>query len=168
MEIVLGDARMSLESELSEGGPRAFDLFVLDAFTSDAIPVHLLTAEAFALYDQHLSEGGAILAHVSNRHLDIPQLLFGHAARLGMHAVEISNTSVGAQRSSMSRWVILTRDAGYVDELLTFVRAQQEALELPTGTVRIRRPDVRSFDNYPIWTDDYSNLFGLLRSNRSR
>jgi spermidine synthase len=167
MEIVLGDARMSLESELIEGGPRAFDLLVLDAFSSDAVPVHLLTAEAFALYDQHLSDGGVILAHGSNRHLDIPQLFFGQAARLGMHAVEISNNSVAAQRSSMSRWVILTRDAGYVDALLAFVRDQQKALGLPTGTVHIRRPDARSFDGYPIWTDDYSNLFGLLRSNRS-
>lgn len=166
-EVVLGDARLSLESELRDGAPQAFDLLVLDAFTSDAIPVHLLTTEAFALYDRHLKDEGVILAHVSNRHLELSPLLFGHAARLGMRAVEIVNSLMIAQRSAKSSWVVLTRDAAYIDELLAFVRSQHEELGLARGEVGVRRPDTRSAGSYPIWTDDYSNLFSLLKSKRS-
>jgi len=166
-EVVLGDARLSLESELREGGPQAFDLLVLDAFTSDAIPVHLLTTEAFALYDRHLADGGAILAHLSNRRLDLSPLLFGQAVRLGMRSIEIVNSTVHEQRSATSRWVVLTRNAAYIDDLLAFIRAQQEALELPRDAVGMRRPDERAFRGFPVWTDDYSNLFGLLKPKGS-
>jgi spermidine synthase len=168
VEVVLGDARLSLEAELREAGSQGFDLLVLDAFTSDAIPVHLLTTQAFALYDRHLADGGIILVHVSNRHLDLSPLLFGHAAHLGMRAVEILNEPVRSQRSTNSRWVVLTRDAAYVDELLDFVRAQHKALQLPRGVVGVRRPDARRVGNYPVWTDDFSNLFGLLSSSDAR
>jgi spermidine synthase len=165
-EVVLGDARLSLESELRDGAPQAFDLLVLDAFTSDAIPVHLLTIEAFALYDRHLADSGVILVHVTNRHLDLSRLLFGHAARLGMHSIQIFNSSVPRQRSGPSRWVILTRDAAYIDELLAFIHAQQKTLELPRDSLGILRPYERSFRDYPVWTDDYSNLFSLLIPKR--
>ena len=165
-EVVLGDARLSLESELRDGAPQAFDLLVLDAFTSDAIPVHLLTAEAFALYSRHLADGGAILAHLSNRRLDLSPLLFGQAVRLGMRSIEIVNSTVHEQRSATSRWVVLTRDAAYIDELLAFIRAQQKALDLPRDSVGMRRPDEHSFRDFPVWTDDYSNLFGLLKPKR--
>jgi spermidine synthase len=168
VEVVLGDARLSLEAELREGGSRGFDLLVLDAFTSDAIPVHLLTTQAFALYDQHLAKRGVILVHVTNRHLDLSPLLFGHAARLGMRAVEILNEPVRSQRSTSSRWVVLTRDAPYVDELLGFVRAQHKALQLPRGAVGVRRPNAERIGSYPVWTDDFSNLFGLLSSSDAR
>jgi len=165
-EVVLGDARLSLESELRDGAPQVFDLLVLDAFTSDAIPVHLLTTEAFALYDRHLADAGVILVHVTNRHLDLSPLLFGHAARLGMRAVEIVNNSVRPQRSTMSRWVVLSREAHYIDDLLGFVRAQHKALQLTRGTVGVRQPDAGSAGSYPVWTDDYSNLFALLKPKR--
>jgi spermidine synthase len=165
-EVVLGDARLSLESELHNGAPQAFDFLVLDAFTSDAIPVHLLTTEAFALYGTHLVDAGVILVHVTNRHLDLSPLLFGHAARLGMRAIEIFNSTVPGQRSGPSRWVILTPNNAYIDELLVFIRAQQKALELPRPSVGVRHPHERGFRGYPIWTDDYSNLFSVLIPKR--
>jgi spermidine synthase len=162
-ELVLGDARLSLEAELREGGSRGFDLLVLDAFTSDAIPVHLLTTQAFALYDRHLADGGAILAHLSNRRLDLSPLLFGQAVQLGMRSIEIVNSTVHEQRSATSRWVVLTRDGAYIDALLAFIRAQQKTLDLPRDSVGMRRPDERAFRSFPVWTDDYSNLFALLK-----
>jgi hypothetical protein len=164
-EIMLGDARLSLEAELRDGTPQGFDILVLDAFTSDAIPVHLLTAEAFALYDRHLADAGIILVHVSNRHLDLSPLLFGHAARLDMRAVEIVNGVLRPQRSTRSHWVVLSRDASYIGDLLAFVRAQHKELGLTRGAVGVRRPGADSAGGYPIWTDDYSNLFSLFRSN---
>jgi spermidine synthase len=166
-EVVVGDARLSLESQLRDDASQAFDFLVIDAFTSDAIPVHLLTAEAFDLYDQHLKEDGVILTHVSNRHLDLSPLLFGHAVRFGMRSVGIANSAVHAQRSASSRWVIFSRDAAYIDDLVAFVRAQHEALRLPRGALRMKRPNEQDFRGYPVWTDDYSNLFGLLKPKRS-
>jgi len=168
IETALGDARLSLESELRESAQQNFDILVIDAFTSDAIPVHLLTKEAFALYDRHLADAGIILVHVSNRHLKLSPLLFGHAARLGMSAVRIANSNVEPQYSVTSLWVVLSRKASYIDELLAFVRAQHEALGLAIGTVGARRPEAQSADRFPVWTDDYSNLFSLLRPKAAR
>ncbi|HEY5658785.1 MAG TPA: fused MFS/spermidine synthase [Myxococcota bacterium] len=166
-EVVLGDARLSLESELRDAAPQAFDLLVLDAFTSDAIPVHLLTAEALDLYERHLAKGGAILAHVSNRRVELAPLLFGQAVRRGMRSLEIVNRPVLAERSSTSRWIVLCRDEAYIAELVEFIQTQQRALQLPPNAVVLRRPDEPSFRGYPIWTDAYSNLFGVLRARQA-
>ena len=71
IDIVLGDARISLERELAEGHSQNFDVLVLDTFSSDSIPVHLVTKEAFALYLEHLAPDGIIAAHITNLHLDL-------------------------------------------------------------------------------------------------
>jgi hypothetical protein len=84
-----------------------------------------------------------------------------------MRSIEIANSTVHEQRSATSRWVVLTRDAAYIDELLAFIRDQQRALGLPSDAVGMRRPDERAFLSFPVWTDDYSNLFGLLKPKGS-
>ena len=71
IEVVPGDARLSMERELANGNPQAFDVLVLDAFAGDAIPVHLLTIEAFAIYLRELNADGVIAIHVTNRYLDL-------------------------------------------------------------------------------------------------
>jgi hypothetical protein len=81
-----------------------------------------------------------------------------------MRSIEIANSTVREQRSATSRWVVLTRDAAYIDDLLAFIHDQQRALGLPRDAVGLRRPDERAFRSIPVWTDDYSNLFGLLKS----
>src|SRR5690606_9264463 len=86
-ESVVGDARLSLARE----APRRFDLLVLDAFTSDAIPVHLLTLEAFELYRSHLAPGGFMAVNVTNRHLDLAPLVatIGTAISLDSRAMVV-------------------------------------------------------------------------------
>ncbi|MEO7839447.1 MAG: fused MFS/spermidine synthase, partial [Anaerolineales bacterium] len=108
ISIVLGDARISLERELAQGHPQNFDLLVLDTFSSDSIPVHLVTKEAFALYLDHLAPDGIIAAHITNLHLDL-QPVFWQLAKyydLSMVRVNYSGDSMGGYAS---HWILLSR-----------------------------------------------------------
>jgi hypothetical protein len=135
---VLGDARLSLER-----GRGGYDLIVVDAFSSDAVPVHLLTREAMELYLGRLRHGGWTVFHVSNRYLDLSGVLADVAAELGLRAYE-ARDEVGhmARGYYPSHWVLLA------PEVVTFPDPRWEPLE-PTG----RR----------VWTDSYSSLVPLLR-----
>ena len=93
VEIVHGDARLSLERELKQA-PQAFDLLVLDAFSSDSIPTHLLTQEAFDVYLRHLAPQGAVALHVSNRNLDLAPVVYGLAEHFKLDAVQIFSRNV--------------------------------------------------------------------------
>ncbi|HSB60812.1 MAG TPA: fused MFS/spermidine synthase, partial [Vicinamibacteria bacterium] len=140
---VLGDARLALERE----APQRFDVLVLDAFASDAIPVHLLTREAFALYVRHLREpGGVLAAHVSNKYLDLRPLVRGLAGAFGLRAALVESQASGAIWSS--DWVLAVRD----DALLRDPEVDAAALPLAVGEPGL-----------PVWTDDYSNLLGVLK-----
>src|SRR5262249_55601895 len=92
IDMVVGDARLSLERE----SPQNFDLLVLDAFRSDAVPAHLLTEEAFAIYLKHLRPEGVLAFHVTNRHLDLEPVIRGAAQRFDLHAVKIRSAAVVA------------------------------------------------------------------------
>jgi hypothetical protein len=139
IEIVLGDARLALERE----EPRKFDILVLDAFSSDAIPVHLLTLEAMSVYRKHLSEDGAICVHVSNRHLNLTPVVQAMAgdvpARMAFTGEDLSKRIYAAE------WIVITRNK----ELLA-------ALDVIAKTLPPAPPNFRP------WTDDYSNLFSVL------
>jgi hypothetical protein len=143
-DVALGDARLSL------AGARdgEYDLLVLDAFSSDAIPMHLLTAEALALYRAKLAPGGALLFHVSNRHLVLAPVVGRLAGAAGLTVVHRhdpdGNPSVG---KIASNWMVLTR-----------ARADLGALAQRKGWVA---PEV--FASTPLWTDDFTNIFSVLR-----
>ena len=85
VEVALGDARLSLENE----PPQHFDLLVLDAFSSDAIPVHLLTKEAFEVYERHLNTNGIIAVHISNHYLDLEPVVVNLARHFGYKLASI-------------------------------------------------------------------------------
>jgi hypothetical protein len=145
--MVLGDARLSLERELAETGSQHFDVLVLDTFSSDSIPVHLVTKEAFALYLDHLASGGVIAAHITNLHLDL-QPVFWQLARhygLNMARIEYGGDDDGGYAS---HWVLLTRDAAF----LRTPAIQQRTVDLSGYSAPIK-----------LWTDDYSNLFQILK-----
>jgi hypothetical protein len=161
--VVPGDARLSLESQLREGGPQGFDLLVVDAFTSDSIPVHLLTLEAFGLYDRHLRRGGAIAVNVASVHLRLAPLVFRLGASLGMHAVEIASQLRVLQVSSGARWVVLSRDAAYIESLVAAVHGGREALGLRPRALRVIHPEPADLARTPLWTDDYSDLLRTLK-----
>ncbi len=145
VEVVLGDARLSLARERRQ----RFDLLAVDAFTSDAIPVHLLTREALALYLDHLADGGILAVHVSNRHLDLAPLVRRTAETLGVHVTMVDAYGAAPDDPGAygSTWVLIARRA----EALAHPLIREAAAPVPA------RPDLRP------WTDDYSNLFQIVR-----
>jgi hypothetical protein len=141
---VLGDARLSLERE----PPQNFDVLALDAFSSDSIPVHLITREAFALYLSHLRPGGGVLAvHVSNKYLDLKPVVRGLAGALGLRAALVDSDESGSSVWS-SDWILL---------------AHAEA-DLGPPEVREAEEDLDVTDRrLPLWTDTYSNLLRVVK-----
>jgi len=140
--IVLGDARLSLESEI----PQHFDVLAIDAFISDAIPIHLLTREAFALYWRHLKPDGVLAVHVSNRYVDLEPIVAKAAAESGKIARLIENDSDVAEGISRASWVLVTSRKDLFDRP-AFRKATM--IDVPL--------------NFRAWTDDYSNLWKVLR-----
>jgi hypothetical protein len=147
IEIIPGDARLSLERELEQSGSQGYDLLVLDAFNSDSIPVHLLTRQAFNLYLQHLKPNGILAVHVSNRILDLERVVYGMANEFDLKMVPILVGKEGPGTSA-SRWELLTTNQSYLEEMAT--------LGYPAKTGKDDQP-------IQLWTDDYSNLFQILR-----
>ena len=147
VEVVEGDARLSLERELARGEPGRFDVLALDAFSSDAVPVHLLTAEAMAVYIAHLRDGDSILtAHVSNRHIRLQPVLFAAARKFGLVAVEVDANPAG-HANLRSVWVLMSRRAAVLSE---------------PGIAEAAVPLTDHGRNVTLWTDDRSSLFGAV------
>ena len=142
--VVLGDARLSLGSSPVKG----FDLIVIDAFSSDVIPVHLLTREAMALYCSRLADGGVIAWHISNRYLDLRPVVWGLARDAGLTAMIDADLKVvpaiGARSPSI--WVVTTADTSVSNAL---------------GATESWRPLSLSRDAL-YWTDDFSGVASLL------
>jgi len=147
VEIVQGDARLSLENELASGGSQNYDVLLLDVFSSDSIPVHLLDAESFDLYLQHLSLDGLLAVHISNRHLDLVPVVWTLAEYFGLNRIVIEDPGMGVEIFP-SVWVLLARDPSL--------------LEMPTLVTRARLMNGYS-SPVRLWTDDYSNLFQILK-----
>jgi len=149
VEVVEGDARISLEQELERGEAQAFDVLALDVFSSDSIPMHLLTEESVALYRKHLAPGGVLALHISNVHLDLVPIALAHARAFGMHAtLAINETKGDALRSA---WMILSPGAEF-SWGPTFVQA--------TGTVhRLELAEPTRIT----WTDELSSVLPVLR-----
>ena len=112
--MVLGDARISLERELAESGSQNFDVLVLDTFSSDSIPVHLVTKEAFALYLDHLAPDGIIAAHITNLHLDLQPVFWRLAKHYGLRMVRIEYEG-DDNGGYASHWILLARDPALLD-----------------------------------------------------
>jgi hypothetical protein len=152
-DIVLGDARLALERELREsrGRGRGYDLLVLDAFSGDALPVHLLTREAFDLYLRHLDPDGILAINISNRYLDLSPVIWGIAAAHDIDAVLIETWDDPERGIYDAWWMVMTRNRSWIEN----AEVQEAIYEVPDN-------DTRKFDHVRLWTDDYSNLFQLL------
>jgi len=145
-EIVPGDARISMQEELRTRGARGFDVLALDAFSSDSVPVHLLTIEAFETYIRHLRDEQSIIAvNISNRFVDFRPLMAGIARHFGMELILIESRG-DPPVPYRSAWALLTRCADFAEK----PEVRRLAAPLPSGRACV-------------WTDDYSNLFSLLR-----
>jgi spermidine synthase len=142
IELVLGDARLSLERE-----PRQdFDVLAIDAFTSDAIPVHLVTAEALAIYQRHMKPGGVIAFHVTNRYVDLIPVVEALAHARGLHVIHIADEAEESM-ASRSDWLLLSDSRELLD--------RPELAEFATEIVPRR--------DWRLWTDDFNNLLQVLK-----
>jgi spermidine synthase len=140
--VIAGDARLTLDASTDR-----YDLIVLDAFSSDTIPVHLLTREAVAGYLSKLSPHGVILLHISNRHLDLAPVVANVAQSLGLVAFVREDSSAGDLLTTLkanARLVVLARDTADAGSV--------------AGSWTPLQPDRSS----ALWTDDYSNILGLM------
>ena len=146
-EIVMGDARISMERELANGTANVYDVLVMDAFSGDSIPVHLLTKEAFEIYLKQLDPEGLLVANISNRHLNMIPVFWRQAQDFGLYMVVIPNEGDG-RLSRSSLFVLLSRDPKLLQH--PAIAARAETLEDFETTI-------------PQWTDDFSNLFQILR-----
>jgi SAM-dependent methyltransferase len=139
----LGDARLTLERQ----PPQQFDLLAVDAFSSDSIPVHLLTIEAFQLYFHHLRPDGILAVHISNRYVYLEPVMAAAAQKLGKEAALINNEDDRANEIFIARWVLLA-NRGTLRGLPTVEKAGRPV----TTSGRVK-----------LWTDSYSSLFPVLK-----
>jgi spermidine synthase len=168
IDIVEADGRLALEEEQRRGEPK-WDVLVIDAFSSDAVPVHLLTREALALYERRLAQGGVIAIHASNRNLTLIDLCFRLARASGLSAAALRTASAPGLTSVPARWVFLTREPERLEGLLSSAAAASRTLGLPRNHVAVARLDRASATSEDsIWTDDYSDLLGILRRPQTR
>lgn len=147
IEVVPGDARLSLQREADEGQEGTYNVLVVDVFTGDAIPVHLLDEQAFALYLQRLAPGGILAMHITNGYLDLVPVVWELADHFQLARAVIEDAGDG-HYTSASTWVLMAREA----TLLSRPEISGRARDMREYTTSIR-----------MWTDDYSNLFQLLK-----
>ncbi len=144
IDVVLGDGRLSLECEENQ----QFDLLAIDAFSGDSIPIHLLTRQAFEQYFRHLKPDGVLAIHVSNNHLDLCPVVKQLCRMFERNCVLIDDKKNEKEKNEChSQWVLVTAD----QQFLELPEIKDAAKELSS------RPDIK------VWTDDYNNLFQILK-----
>ncbi|MBN2343098.1 MAG: fused MFS/spermidine synthase [Deltaproteobacteria bacterium] len=146
IDVVQGDARLSLATENQQNNTK-LDLLVLDAFSSDAIPLHLLTREAFNIYRERITVDGILAFHISNRHLDLEPLMLGAANHLNWSVFIITNDVDYSQYLLDTTWVILTNNETFIREF----RDSEAYTPWPT-----------QYQSPLLFTDQYSNIMDLL------
>ncbi len=147
VEIVEGDARLSMERELKESGSERYDVLIIDAFSGDSIPTHLLSKEAIQLYLNHLNPSGVMVFHISNKYLNLEPVLTRARDALGLQGTYIGGKAKGPL-DFPSFWVMLAPDRVVINN----VKANSNVTR-----------DLQSKDSVRLWTDDYSNLFQVIR-----
>ncbi len=147
LDFEIGDARLSLDRELKRTGPREYDVLAIDAFSSDSIPVHLITREAVELYARHIAADGIIAVHISNRFLDLKPVLANIAQATGLTARLVSDAPENGSLASGTDWVLLARAATVLDDPLIGDRAEP-LVPVPA---------------FSLWTDQFNNLLDVLK-----
>lgn len=146
VEVALGDGRLVMDSE----PPQAYDVLVLDAFSSDAVPLHLLTTEAMEIYLKHLADDGVLAFHISTMHLDLQSVVWKLAEHFELESAWIEGFEDETPGALASDWILLARHDGFL------------------GIEAIRKTKSRPYadlDEVPLWTDDHINLFKVLKKN---
>ncbi len=142
-DIVVADARLALEREARQN----FDVLILDAFSGDAVPMHLLTEQALQLYLRHLRPDGVLAIHISNNYLDLRPLVSGMATRAGYQYLLVESEASKNQGRYFSIWALLSKNQAFLQSPAFANRAHANVT--PVQPI--------------IWTDDFSNMFRLLK-----
>ena len=143
-KVYLGDARLILE----QIPPEHLDFLAMDAFSSDSVPVHLLTREAYDVYLKHLKPNGVLAVHISNRYLNLVPVVSSAMADVGFQGRIIEDDATGAEYYSGSTWTILSRDPAF------FEHKKFQATEISP---------LRKQAGFRMWTDDFSNIIRILK-----
>jgi SAM-dependent methyltransferase len=143
VQVVEGDGRLSIEREKDD----RYDLLVIDAFSGDAIPVHLLTLQAVRLYFDHLKPDGILAVNISNRHLDLSPVLGKISAILGIRGMEVRTSQAIGRKVFRADWVLMTSRSSFFD----IPELKKAAEPLPPASEGV------------LWTDDYNNLWRVFR-----
>ena len=150
IEIAMGDARLTMENE----PPQNYDFLIMDAFSSDAVPVHLLTKEAFGIYQRHLKPDGVILVNISNRYLDLRPVVENAARAFGFLAYSIDSEDGGLDDEDggwwfyAASWMVLSKNQEFMN---------RDLLRLAASPPAPPREDI------PLWTDDYTSMYRILK-----
>jgi len=151
-DIKLGDARLTLEQEVKTPNLPKYHVLVLDAFSSDAVPVHLLTSEAFEIYLQRLAKAevdgaeGALVVHISNRHLDLARVVRAVADKFKLNCIRINTPGNPAQATNEATWMVLTRNPELAATLAPLDRDPPDPTKPPI-----------------LWTDARSSLWEIMK-----
>lgn len=146
VEIVLGDARLSMETE----PPQQYDVLVLDAFSSDAVPLHLLTVEAMQIYLRHLADDGILAFHISTMHLDLHSVVWKLADHLNLKTTWIEAFEDDTEGALASDWILLAREDTFLES---------EVIKSNRSAIRNNREQIR------LWTDDHLNLLQIMKKS---
>jgi len=146
VEVILGDARLTMERQ----APQHYDVLVVDAFSSDAVPIHLLTEEAMEVYLKHLAPNGILAFHISTMHLDLHSVIWKLADHLHLKTAWIESYENEETGALSSDWILLARDGDFLDS---------EAIQRAAISPKRRRKDVM------LWTDDHINVLEILKKS---
>ena len=144
MQIILGDARVSLEKEVNQD----FDILVLDAFNGAAVPVHLLTKESFDIYLRHLKPDGVIASHISSRNVDLLRVMARIAAHMKLRCLFIENRRRKTEGVFSSKWALLTNNEKFIKR----IEKCNGAINYPVDSAQI-----------DLWSDDHVNMLEVIR-----
>lgn len=142
-EVVLGDARLSMAREPAQ----QYDILVVDAFSSDSIPIHLITLEAIDVFLKHIKPDGVIAFHVTNRYLNLKSVLALLAQACGLTALSIYDDGTSSPLAYSSSWVVLAKNPEALKKIP--LEGDPEKIDIPEGL--------------KVWTDDFSNVFEVLK-----
>ena len=163
IEMVDGDARLSLALEQADGVEQDFDILVLDAFSSDAIPIHLLTREVFVHYADALADDGLLAVHVSNRYFDLMHLVARQGMDVGMESLQVYTIDAPQYQSKTSKWVLLSRDTQRIAELASSLGRKHRSMGLDPGGIQLVRSNPGFLTHLRVWTDDFSDVLSVLK-----